>query len=279
MSTRDRLLKLLEFAIQATITTLLVRYGIMPPSGGLGGGPGSINPAVTVTAPDVHLPSLPPINVVIPPTPTPVPAMPPTPKRQADPHAANVQLLAPNYRCSATIVGEQAADGSYMVLTAGHCIERVGQRLSFRLRDGREFMAVAVAVDRRSDVGWCRTSPTQEDYPHAELAPRLPRSGEQVWHEGYGVDRPHNHEVGTVTSANRPDGQIEFSMSFSAGDSGAGIFNSDGKLVAVVSSTARQGFRTRAFGGSSVSAAALLDSGSGVIPSAPDCPNGQCPTK
>src|SRR5262249_36997558 len=94
--------------------------------------------------------------------------------------------------------------------------------------------------------------------PYALLARTDPAPGTAVWHNGYGVDKPGNREDGVVTAAPNADGQLQFRLSVSSGDSGSGIFRADtGELVGVVCCTTGLGVNTAMWGGASTTALRL----------------------
>jgi hypothetical protein len=111
-----------------------------------------------------------------------------------------------------------------------------------RLRDGREFGIAVLAFDRRADCCWMLSDPTEEVYPHATLAVQSPQPGEKIWHAGFGVHIPSNREEGVVAATPNGDGQLQFKLSVSSGDSGGGIaLNDSGEVVSTVCCTTAKG--------------------------------------
>jgi hypothetical protein len=156
-----------------------------------------------------------------------------------------------NAGCTATVIGPRRADGKWDVLTASHCTGGPGSRGSFTLKDGRTLAVTVAARNTDADITWLVTDAVVDDLPFANLAARNPPVGTEVWHMGYGIDRPGNREDGRVTGAETADGQLQMELSVSSGDSGGGIFRADtNELVAVVCCTTERGRKTLMFGGS-----------------------------
>lgn len=196
-------------------------------------------------------PTTPPPTVVVPPVVVPPPATPPPPPVKPDTLAAIGRIQLGNSGCTATIIGTKRADKRYWVLTAAHCIADVGQRGAMRLRDGREFGISVLAFDRRADCCWMLTDPTEEVYPHAAIAVQAPQPGEKIWHAGFGVHVPSNREEGVVVAGPNGDGQIQFKLSVSSGDSGGGVaLNANGEIVSCVCCTTAKGVYADVWGAS-----------------------------
>ena len=161
---------------------------------------------------------------------------------QPDPLNAIVRISRTGTGCSATIIGPRRADGRYWVLSAAHCCDRVGERWVARFRDGRTTGLVVSAISRGADYAWMLTDVDTQRYPYALLAEADPKPGEKVWHSGYGTDSPGNREDGVVVGGPNRDGQIQFKLSVSPGDSGGGIvLDQQGKVVSSVCCTTRPG--------------------------------------
>lgn len=160
--------------------------------------------------------------------------------------------------CTATVIGPRRGDGRWEMLTAAHCTGAVGTSGTFTLSDGRTFNVTVVARNSTADLAWLKTDAPVEEMPHALLATRNPAIGTEVWHQGFGVDRPGNREVGRVTGVESSQGQLAMELSVSSGDSGGSIFRTDtGEVVAVVCCTTERGRKVLMFGGSCEQAARL----------------------
>lgn len=182
----------------------------------------------------------------------PVPPKPdPKPPGKADPEKAIGKLRFGSAGCTATVIGPRRGDGKWDILTASHCTGGTGSRGSFTLKDGRTLAVTVAARNADSDLTWLVTDAALDDLPFAELAKKNPPVGTEIWHMGYGIDKPGNREDGRVIGGETPDGQLQMELSVSSGDSGGGIFRADtNELVAVVCCTTERGRKTVMFGGS-----------------------------
>lgn len=190
-------------------------------------------------------PATPP--VAPPPTAPTQPETPPTtpqPKPEPKPNtpAALARIQFGNAGCTATVIGPRRADGRYWVLTAAHCVNGVGQRGTMKLLDGRVLGIQVAGLNKRADCCWCVTDTTTEVLPYAMLAENDPMPGTKVWHAGYGVHIPGNREDGVVVARSNTDGQLQFKLSVSSGDSGGGIcVDESGRVVSCVCCTTAKG--------------------------------------
>lgn len=133
-----------------------------------------------------------------------------------------------NSGCSATVIYPRRADGRWNVVTAAHCNGGVGQRGTITMpKDNKKYGIRVVAHDRTSDLCWMVTEESIDDICYAKLAPSNPEVGVAVWHQGYGFHLPRNREDGVVRAAANSQGQIQFFLNVSSGDSGGGIFRAD----------------------------------------------------
>lgn len=204
----------------------------------------------------------------------------PQPQAKPDPVKATGRIRFGNAGCTATIIGKRI-DGRWDVLTAAHCIDAIGQKGTLYTRGGLTIPVTVVTRDplpNGSDISWLVTDKPVDSLPFAELAADIPPAGTEIWHNGYGIDKPENVESGIV-NGRTTGGQLDMTLSVSSGDSGGGIFRkSDGKLVAVVCCTTERGAKVRMYGGHSVRAAELrpktidpklLEDSTGLVPEAP----------
>ena len=100
-----------------------------------------------------------------------IPPAPPTPPApEPDAPAAIVRLSLGNVGCTGTIIGPRREDGRYWLLTAAHCVSRVGQQVTARLLDGRTTAFTVAAMNRAADACWCVTETNSVEYPFALLA-------------------------------------------------------------------------------------------------------------
>lgn len=228
VSLRDKLIIGAINLIGALIVGLLARYGI----------------------------DLPPI--IIQPSPErPAPKNPPPESPPSDPMNAIVRIQRTGAGCSATIIAPRRADGRYWVLSAAHCCDRLGERWVARFRDGRTTGLQVVSINKESDYCWMLTDVDSAVYPCVSIAGSDPQPGERVWHAGYGVDQPGNREDGVVSAGRNRDGQIEYRLSVSSGDSGGGIMlNGRGEVLSPVCCTTAPGKVGRVWGASPVVARA-----------------------
>ncbi len=183
--------------------------------------------------------------------PTPPRPTPPEGKGKLDPPNAIGRIQFGSAGCSATVIGPRRPDGRWDVLTAAHCVNRVGQRGTMRMPGGQTFPVQVVVHQPGPDLCWLVTDEPIADLAHANLAPANPPPGTAIWHQGYGVDQPRNREEGVVVERENGSGQLRMILSVSSGDSGGGIFRADtNELVSAVCCTAHKGLRTSMWGGS-----------------------------
>jgi hypothetical protein len=174
--------------------------------------------------------------------PTPPPPPPPPPAPKADVWNAIGRIQFGNAGCTATIIGPRRADGRWDVLTANHCIEGQPTVGAMRLRDGREFQVRLVGRAKGPDAAWLITDEKNLDLPFAFLADNLPSKGDKIFHGGFGVHVPGNREEGSVVVPDNGDGQTQFRLSVSSGDSGGGIcITAEGKVLSCVCCTTAKG--------------------------------------
>ena len=194
--------------------------------------------SVTVT---IEAPPPPPAPVPVPPIVLPPGLPPPIVLPRADPTGAIGQIRFGRSACTATVIWPRRPDGRWDILTASHCLLAVGMKGTCKLSGGKVLKVTVSARDPRSDGAWLVTDDPHDTLPFAYLAAKLPPKDTPIWHRGYGVDRPGNHEVGTVAIDGVDGiGQLAMRISVSSGDSGCGLFRTDtNEVVATLYGTRR----------------------------------------
>jgi hypothetical protein len=153
--------------------------------------------------------------------------------------------------CTGTVIYPRRDNGEWHILSANHCIPASNGAGTVTTVDGRKIKVTVKARDPEADVAWFETSGAPDDLAYAILSKELPAVGTEVWHAGYGVDKPGNTERGKVTGAERRDGKIEYAISVSSGDSGTGFFRADtAEVVGTLYGTEGWAGRTITVGGS-----------------------------
>lgn len=217
---------LLQQALMIALAVLAARFGIPIPPPVVP--PGAIPPPVAPapSPPEFQPPVVPPV----------------IPQPMPNPPGAIGRIQFGRNGCSCTVIGPRRVDGRWWVLTAAHCIERVGQAGMMKLRDGRTVAVTVVSYDRTCDAAWLQTETRNEEYPYAFLADSSPPLGAPVWHAGFGVDKPGNRELGKVVGLADKSGKLRFTLSVSSGDSGGGIvLDERGYVVSCVCCTSERG--------------------------------------
>lgn len=156
-----------------------------------------------------------------------------------------------NSGCTASIVGPvSASDTKLTILTAAHCC-KMGQSGRMKLKDGRTFDVRVVARSEASDVAWLEADRPSGDIPYLLLADVPPPPGTEVWHMGYGIDRPGNLERGFVRGLTPDNLKVQYRLSVSPGDSGGGIvMTNEGKVISPVCCTTKLSAMGDVWGGS-----------------------------
>lgn len=155
----------------------------------------------------------------------------------SDPVAACVRVQWKNYGGSGTCIACEG--GKSLVLSCNHVFSEGGLG-NYPLdcvvqHDGKTYTAVAVSGDREADLA---AVVVEGELPVAEIATQAPAVGAFVWHRGIGSGGGRGRVV-LVPSPGRGGSWVESSCHFAAdmtsisGDSGAGVFNQYGQLVAV----------------------------------------------
>lgn len=159
------------------------------------------------------------------------PLAPPAPVERVDPMAASVRISSGNSGCSGTLFRMDATD-QYWLLTCAHCVRSAGASVDVFGDGGMRLRGVVDRLDRRADICLVRLDERSRKYPVAKIAASPPGVGVEVWHHGFGVDRPGNVERGRVHSAGDSSRNATYQLRLSSGDSGSGIFRQDtGELV------------------------------------------------
>ena len=162
-----------------------------------------------------------------------VPEKPPAPK--INPEGAIGSIQFGRSGCTATVIHPQRPDKRWDVLTARHCLAKVGQKGQMKLSGGKRFGITVTAIATEPDIAWCVTDEPHDDLPCAFLAKEIPPKGTRIWHKGYGVDKPGNKETGTVLGGPDSSGMMVLRISVSSGDSGSGMFREDnGEVISTL---------------------------------------------
>jgi len=170
-----------------------------------------------------------------PPPPLPTPPRPPNAPKAPDAIQALARYSSAGVGCTCTILGPTPRKGYVAVLTANHCVGRVGRTFTVVLKDGRRYEAICIAVDRDADCA-LGVIKTDDVLPWAKIADKDPEVGAKVWQAGYGVGKPEKRFDGTVEKVG--SAQTQMRIKFFSGDSGGGIFRDDtNELVSVVCCT------------------------------------------
>jgi len=151
--------------------------------------------------------------------------------------AIKVTGLGGGGSCSGTIIDAQGG----WILTAGHCFEKPGQPVAIELPDGRTIPGTTAGLhcEANKDCGLVKFDPVE-----GIVAARLGPSGRLVagdWlvpfghTHGFTKDRAAVMRIGRVV--HQREYAIELDAPMSGGDSGGGVFDLQGRLVGVVSTT------------------------------------------
>lgn len=220
----------LAVAILAAIITLIGGTGVTT----VRGGGGCFSPP----RPEPTIPAPPPATEPKPQPPVPEPP-PSKPEPRPEPLMAICKIVMRGGYCSGTVVGPRRPDGRWNVVSAAHCFKTHGEQVQLILRSGITVGATVSAIDRRCDGAILITDQIGE-LPFAMVARSTPPAGTRIWHAGFGFDKPANTEEGTITAPPNTDGQVQYRLSVSSGDSGGGIMlTADGLLLSPVCCTTR----------------------------------------
>jgi len=151
--------------------------------------------------------------------------------------------------CSATPISPIGKDGKQVLLTAAHCVKRVGEQVQFIGRNGRLVRCSVMSINKTADACLLMTEVLQEPLPYLLVATETPAVGSPVFHAGFGIDNPGNVEKGRVLQQDAGNGQVMFELSVSPGDSGGGVcVDGSGKLISPVCCTTHLAARGQVFG-------------------------------
>lgn len=151
--------------------------------------------------------------------------------------AIKVTELGGGGSCSGTIIDAQEG----WILTAGHCFEKPGQPVAIELPDGRTIPGTTAGLhcEGNKDCGLVKFDPV-EGIVAARLGPSA-RLVEGDWlapfghTHGFMKDRAAVMRVGRVVR--QREHAIDLDAPMSGGDSGGGVFDLQGRLVGIVSTT------------------------------------------
>jgi V8-like Glu-specific endopeptidase len=140
-------------------------------------------------------------------------------------HHIEIETILDDVSCSATSVGPHA------LLTAGHCDGGTDQLLV----DGKKATIVQRIYDHQDHVIYV-TSQTYSDYTPIDERDLIPDEGAYMWgNPGHAKDIYRSGYF--VKESKEDNGMILqiFVMPIFPGDSGSGVFDEHGKLIAVAS--------------------------------------------
>lgn len=143
-------------------------------------------------------------------------------------------------RCTATIIGPvYSTDSAINILSAAHCI-KVGQAATLTMKNGTVLKCRCIAADSLCDFAWLQAPRPSGNCPYLLLADQIPTPGDEVWHHGYGIDKPNNRESGTLATCSDRSSQWKYRLSVSPGDSGGAIMHArSGRVLSPVCCTSR----------------------------------------
>lgn len=176
---------------------------------------------------------------------------PPEPSAEPDPWNAIGKIAMQGGYCSGTVIGPRRPDGRWIVVSAAHCVSRVGEEATFIQRTGVTRRVVVMALNKKADIALFSTEAGQGQMSFTNVAQGTPQIGTRIFHGGFGRHIPGNREEGQVLGGPNNDGQVKYQLSVSPGDSGGGIcMTADGLLLSPVCCTTRLDGPGEVWGGS-----------------------------
>ena len=177
------------------------------------------------------------------------PEKPPVPEPAKDPTEAVGRLVMSGGFCSATPITPPDSESQQVLLSAAHCVRRIGEECTFTTRSGRSVRCRVVAIHRQADACLLLTEHLHAHLPYLPLAQQSPREGSAVLHCGFGIDSPGNVERGRVLTSDTGHDQVEYLLNVSPGDSGGGIcLDGSGGVVSPVCCTTGVGRVANVYG-------------------------------
>lgn len=187
-----------------------------------------------------------------------------------DPWNAIGKLTFSGGYCSATVVGPRLPDGRWVLVSAAHCFDRVGDTGTFVQRSGTSRPVRVVAIDKKADIVILHTDHGQGGMAFTNIASGTPPPGSKVFHGGFGRHIPGNREDGEVASLPNNSNQVKYRLSVSPGDSGGGIcMTEEGKLLSPVCCTTRLDGPGEVWGGSPERISQMITTPTEFIPLEP----------
>lgn len=182
----------------------------------------------------------------------------PPPTKPAD---AIGQTRFGNSGCTASIIGPIYSDDNFLnILTAAHCM-KLGDKGQMKLKDGRVLAVKCVTRDADADCAWLQAGNPGGNIPYLLLADESPEPGSKVWHQGYGIDKPGNKEIGQFRGVTASGKQCEYTLSVSPGDSGGAIvLDAHSRVLSPVCCTTRLGAKGDVWGATPQACAAIKPS-------------------
>ncbi len=133
--------------------------------------------------------------------------------------------------------GSATAIGPQLLVTNRHVAGRAGAVGSARNAEGKRWQIRVIDVSPGADLAMCVTSTAGDDLRWAAIANAEPTSSDTLYGYGYGFGVNSPLSVGNGHLVQYGTGDYRTTLIIQSGDSGCGIFNASGELVAVNHST------------------------------------------